>query len=374
MLSQEKGEKEDSSLKMDKEEFYVLGSEEFYKMRKWLVRYSLNRAKDRINSERILKQRPIHQVRMEREELYRKFKETSVLATEIGSERPLSCCSFSIDGTKLAIGSFSGEFKIWNIPDLTLSSKVKAHKDRLCSISLHPNPVSSSSLNMATCSVDTSIKLWSLDSELPLGQLDGHALRVSKVAFHPSGKYLGSSSYDTSWRLWDLETQKELMLQEGHSKEVHTLAFQVDGSLASTAGLDAIARVWDLRTTHAVMTLQGHIGAIYSVDFSRDGFELATGGDDNIIKIWDLRTCKCIQTIPAHTSLISQLKYGDGVLMSSSFDGTAKMWGRYNHKLCSVLNGHEGKVQGVDVLLNGSLAATVGYDRTFKLWGYQEIS
>lgn len=64
--------------------------------------------------------------------------------------------------------------------------------------------------------------------------MKGHAGRVSRIAFHPSGRYLGSAGFDGTWRLWDVETTTELLLQEGHAKEVYTIAFQCDGSLAAT--------------------------------------------------------------------------------------------------------------------------------------------
>jgi U4/U6 small nuclear ribonucleoprotein PRP4 len=64
--------------------------------------------------------------------------------------------------------------------------------------------------------------------------LKGHQNRVCRVAFHPSGQYVGSASFDTTWRLWDVTTSKELLLQEGHSKEVYSIDFQNDGSLAAS--------------------------------------------------------------------------------------------------------------------------------------------
>lgn len=75
-----------------------------------------------------------------------------------------------------------------------------------------------------------------MSSEAPLARLGGHQDRVVRVAFHPSGHYLGSASYDGTWRLWDVsrEQQMELLLQEGHSKEVYVVQFQDDGSLSAS--------------------------------------------------------------------------------------------------------------------------------------------
>ena len=66
-----------------------------------------------------------------------------------------------------------------------------------------------------------------MESDLPVANLEGHDERVSRCAYHPSGRFLGTCVYDNSWRLWDLETTEEVLHQEGHSKAVHCIAFQV---------------------------------------------------------------------------------------------------------------------------------------------------
>ncbi len=73
--------------------------------------------------------------------------------------------------------------------------------------------------------------------ETPIATLSGHARRVARIGFHPSGKYLGSASFDGTWRLWDVETTQELLLQEGHAREVYAISFQCDGSLVATGYL-----------------------------------------------------------------------------------------------------------------------------------------
>ena len=60
-----------------------------------------------------------------------------------------------------------------------------------------------------------------------MANLEGHDARVSRCAYHPSGRFLGTCVHDNSWRLWDLETMEEVLHQEGHSKAVHCVAFQV---------------------------------------------------------------------------------------------------------------------------------------------------
>lgn len=42
---------------------------------------------------------------------------------------------------------------------------------------------------MASCGSDGSVKLWSLDSDEPLADIEGHDARVSRCAYHPSGRW-----------------------------------------------------------------------------------------------------------------------------------------------------------------------------------------
>lgn len=127
--------------------------------------------------------------------------------------------------------------------------------------------------NFVTSGADNDVKLWSLNSCVcftylnsvslantdtgscwlhstePLRILSGHTARVCRVAYHPSGKYVGSASFDGSWRLWDVKRgEEELLLQEGHSKEVYAIEFQEDGSLACS-GCVWVARVTSAATS-----------------------------------------------------------------------------------------------------------------------------
>ncbi|KAG8927125.1 hypothetical protein FRC02_008451, partial [Tulasnella sp. 418] len=183
---------------------------------------------------------------------------------------------------------------------------------RVGGVAWHPKASldeNSTTLSLATGGGDALVKLYSVGSTQPLAVLKGHAGRIGRIGFHPSGAYLGSASFDGTWRLWDVEKHIELLLQEGHSKEVYSLAFQDDGALVASGGLDAIGRVWDLRTGRTAMVLDGHAQAIFAIDFSPNGYQIATGSQDDTIRIWDMRHLKALHTIPAHKSSVSDVRF-----------------------------------------------------------------
>ncbi|CAG8672850.1 8431_t:CDS:10, partial [Racocetra fulgida] len=337
------------------EEFFTQGTLELLEARRWITRYSLPRARDRLRKQRAEYDLPLPQIKSVRKDLFTGLKVRAVnyssyanFSSQIGDDRPISQCVFSPDCSLIATGSWSG------------------HADRIGGVAWHPQStlsIDKSVVNLASGAADGLINLWSLESDSPLG------------------------TFDYSWRLWDIETTGELLLQEGHFKEVYAIRFQNDGALVATGyliiGLDAIGRVWDLRTGRSAMVLEGHVKDIleysrYLYVFAAFGqinnslsvsYQVATGSADNTIRIWDIRTLRCTYTIAAHKSLVSDVRFfhaslafiseedARGIkptvsglyLASCGYDGFVNIWSADDWSLLKILAGHDGKVMAVDI-------------------------
>jgi len=344
--------------------------------REWLANYSIPRAKERLNRLREESNLPENAQMAKKQEVQKRMKSLDVEASQIVDTRPVSCCQFSPDSKMLVTGSWSGVCKLWSLPDCQEIRPLRGHTTHIGSIVFNPKStlnLDPSEPNLASCAADGSVKLWSLDSEEPIADIEGHDARVSRCAYHPSGRFLGTAVWDNSWRLWDLEQLTEVQHQEGHSKEVYCLAFQQDGSLAASGGLDSFGRVWDLRTGQCIMFLEGHLKGVTGIDWSPDGYHIVTCSQDNSCKIWDLRKRNIEYTIPAHTKLVSNVRFernnGD-YIVSTSYDGTAKVWASKTWLPMATLRGHDNKVSGCDVSPDGSMIATCSFDRTFKIWNF----
>ncbi|XP_075885130.1 U4/U6 small nuclear ribonucleoprotein Prp4 [Nelusetta ayraudi] len=354
--------------------WYHEGSASLKEARIWLAKYSLPRAMRRLEAARAQKEVADSTMVIKQQELHKSLRNLNNFCSQIGDDRPISFCHFSPDSKMLATASWSGLCKLWSVPDCSLIRTLRGHNTNVGAIVFRPQAGVSLELadvSLASCAADGSVKLWNLESDEPVADIEGHDERVSRVAWHPSGRFLGTTCYDNSWRLWDLEVQEEILHQEGHSKGVHDIHFHPDGSLAATGGLDAFGRVWDLRTGRCVVFLEGHLKEIYTLNFSPNGYHLATGSGDNTCKVWELRNRKCLYTVPSHQNLLSTVRFQptDGhFLLTGAYDNTAKVWSHPGWMPLKTLAGHEGKVMGVDISPDGKLIATSSYDRTFKLW------
>eukprot|EP01128_Nolandella_sp_AFSM9_P004549 TRINITY_DN2054_c0_g1_i1.p1 TRINITY_DN2054_c0_g1~~TRINITY_DN2054_c0_g1_i1.p1 ORF type:complete len:567 (+),score=124.63 TRINITY_DN2054_c0_g1_i1:97-1701(+) len=338
-----------------------------------------------------------------------KFTEIS---STVGDLRPLSQCEFSPDGTMLATSSWTGAVKVWNVKTSKATTTIRAHRQRAQTVSWNPKMESPAGLCLATGGADNNVKLWSLKNPEPLRELVGHQDRINRVVFHPTGKWLASTSYDRTWSLWDAETGVELMTQGGNSRAVYGLAFHPDGALVGTGGFDAVGRIWDVRSGRVVWNMRGHAKQILTIDWNPDGFHVATGSDDRTARIWDLRKKFTEYVIPAHTSVVSavkfQPKYGR-YLVTAGFDKTWKVWSTKDWSLLKTFSGHDSKITSVafaphlegqgrgDAMdIDGQEAAggtstdpegfdsdtyqlpvrfaTTSFDKTWKLWEYDELS
>ena len=59
---------------------------------------------------------------------------------------------------------------------------------------------------LASCSYDSTVRLWDADTGAALHTLEGHSGGVNEVTFSPDGRRLASCSEDKTVRLWDADT------------------------------------------------------------------------------------------------------------------------------------------------------------------------
>lgn len=387
------------------EEFYTDGGTNLLEARKLIAKYSIPRAKHRVNYQRTESRIPLRTHIKYRKALREKLEGFELYGSQVAGDRPISIARFSPSGETIAAGTWGGGIKLLGVPNLEQKGILRGHTDRIGGISWIPgatlpdSPVGPSVTNLASGGGEGTIHIWALDQETPLSTLHGHSGRVCRVEFHPSGQYLASASYDTTWRLWDVSRSTELMLQEGHSREVYTVSFSQDGSLCASAGLDSIGRIWDLRSGRTVMLLDSHVGPIYGLDWGVDGYRILTGSGDGFAKCWDIRAVREAANIGAHKGGVTDLRWfrgSDGptnvntptvdergdpqpkkagtFFVSSGFDKNVNVFSADDWALCKTLSGHSGNVLSTDVTTDGKWIASSGHDRTVKLWARDDES
>ena len=106
----------------------------------------------------------------------------------------------------------------------------------------------------------------------------------------PDSQHLASGSVDSSVRLWHIETGKEIDQLSEHTNDVASVAFSPDGTQLASASFDRTIRLWDTTDINKAKSdgppLRGHTQNVWAVQFMPDGKSLISGSADLSLRWW----------------------------------------------------------------------------------------
>jgi len=234
--------------------------------------------------------------------------------------------------------------------------------------------VNEDNTKVATCSLDETIKIWSLPDGKLLHTLTGHLGQVNNVSFSGNDKWLASASSDQTVRIWDVETGQQLKVLKGHTDQVIGVYFSQDDSttfVASTS-FDKTVKLWDFKLGTEIKTLRDHTKQTNNVAYSYDGKTLASCSDDMTIKIWstDLTTKEPLMTLLGHDAPVLTCVYSfdSKKLASSDEKGIIIVWEMPSGKQLRKINAHKELIQDVSFAGDNQTMVSASLDKTVKLW------
>lgn len=154
------------------------------------------------------------------------------------------------------------------------------------------------------------------------------ALAISK----PDGELLATGSRDGALKVWRIATG-ECLRKFASPHGTNALEASASGAAPAAAGGSAGAAgaagaaVGGAGGAAAATAAGSGSGAVTALAFTRDGSQLLSGGFDGIVKLHGLRSGKTLKEYRGHTAGITSIAVaGDGSVVSSSSDGTVRVW------------------------------------------------
>jgi len=205
--------------------------------------------------------------------------------------------------------------------------------------------------------------------------LSGHSDTVRAIVSISSMMFATCSS-DTTLRIWDSGTAdgvpKCVHILRGHSAPVTSLAFDRKTGLLASAGRDDSCRIWRPRGT-CVAVLNNDHTAIYTPVFASSPGGKAmviTGGNDGHLTTWNATTGVRLQTLEGHTEMVRMIvssRHRSDWLFSADVTGTIIAWTYQNgwRLVWKVPEAHEFSVSALCV--KGGSLLTAGADGKIRI-------
>jgi len=197
------------------------------------------------------------------------------LLTLSGHGGVVGACAWSLDGARIASGSWDGTLKVWDAR--SGAALATGHSDRLQACAWSPDGTRIAGVSGR----DGTLIVWDARSGAKLATLIGHGELLESCAWSPDGARIVAASDYGALTVWDASSGAELATLTVHGDwEAESYVWSPDGARIASGSWDGTLRIWDARSGAELATLTG-LGGRFGVPdcaWSPDGAQLAAGG------------------------------------------------------------------------------------------------
>ncbi|KAG0352695.1 hypothetical protein BGZ54_002621, partial [Gamsiella multidivaricata] len=203
--------------------------------------------------------------------------------------------AYSPSGQQIASGSEDMTVQLWDVKTGSPVAILSDHTARVMSVVYSP-----SGHQIASGSEDMTVLLWDVQAGTSVATLRGHAAcveavvghtnRVTSLVYSPTGQQIASGSVDKTVRLWDVQTSAIDTIKDGHTACVESVVYSPSGKQIASCSYDKTVRLWDAQTGALDAILSGHTDLVTRIMYSPSGQQVALGSGDNTVRLWGAQT------------------------------------------------------------------------------------
>ncbi|XZE22514.1 WD40 repeat domain-containing protein [Pirellulaceae bacterium SH449] len=174
---------------------------------------------------------------------------------------------------------------------------------------------------------DANVYRWNIAQPHPTVDHSADCQDLRTIQFSPELQMLAYGGRDGVLRLYHVREGKTEVyaLSPAHYSRIRSLQFLPDQRTLLSVGEDRRLIQYDIPTKAIISTSDFPGGKLFGLT-SIDPDQLAIAGADNTIKLLDAKTGQVRAKLIGHDGTVTLLHARGGVLVSSSFDTTIRIW------------------------------------------------
>ncbi len=260
--------------------------------------------------------------------------------------------AFSSNGDYLVTGGSEGQVRLFNLNSEIPLRSFEGLESNVSEVALSPD-----SAKVLATSESGGVLVWSRSTGAELARLSENSIAITCMAVSPDESKVVIGDNSGTATVWDTESGVLLHSLQGHSLRIADVAFSNDGSLIGTASLDGAARTWDSVGGTPVAPFTGHGQGVNCIAFSPTETNwVLTGGNDLNARRWNALTGEELLVYPQNSGAVMAVAFtpdGNEVLAADT-EGFVKVWSTTQQDMLRVLlSAYNGPVNNVLVSPDG---------------------
>eukprot|EP00210_Caulerpa_lentillifera_P006480 g6192.t1 len=235
----------------------------------------------------------------------------------------------------LVSGSKDQTIRVWNVETGAVLSTVKSHGDAVTAL------VASQRLNGSLISVsgDKIVKSWQVrDKGVKLKAISGivaHSKDINCVDLAPNDHQIATGSMDKTIKIFNLPNLVSVMSFKGHQRGVWSVEFSKFDKTLLSSSADLTIKIWSLTNASCLRTFEGHSGSVTKAHFISNSMQIISCAGDGMIKLWNVKNCENIATFDEHEDRVWSIEFQDheeNLMVSGGSDSQLIVWENMTEK------------------------------------------
>jgi polyadenylation factor subunit 2 len=270
------------------------------------------------------------------------------------------------NGRRLVAGYQNGLVTLWNGTGFQFDIILQRHKEAITDLVW-----SNSGDYMLSVDDSMLVKVWQANYDV-IDEWKMHERKVRQLSFSPSDRKFASCSDDTTVKIWDLATQREERNLTDHGCEVRTVDWHPSRALIASAGKDGNVRLFDPRDGLCMTSMASHKNVCTKVTWNQNGYHLLSSGRDWAIRLVDTRMMSEIMKFQGHEKEVFTIAWHptqEDIFVSGGFIGEMHWWAvGVERPLYSLPTAHKNGVYQLRYHPLGHILASTGQEGMVKFW------